>query len=69
MISRVVFSVTYDCPISCTYCVTESGPWNGPALGADFMGSVINEAVELGSLLSVVFTGGEPLLKIGRAHV
>lgn len=75
MISRVVFSVTYDCPISCKYCVTESGPWNGPALGADFMGSVIDEAVELGSLLSVVFTGGEPLLKlhdvlraIGHAH-
>ena len=63
MISRVVFSVTYDCPISCKYCVTESGPWNGPALDAPFMSSVIDQALEMGSLISVVFTGGEPLLK------
>ena len=64
MISRIVFSVTYDCPISCKYCVTESGPWNGPALDASFMGRAIDEALELGSLVSVVFTGGEPLLKL-----
>ena len=75
MISRIVFSVTYDCPISCKYCVTESGPWGGPALDASFMDSVIDEALELGSLVSIVFTGGEPLLKmhdvkqaIGYAH-
>jgi hypothetical protein len=64
MISRVVFSVTYDCPISCKYCVTESGPWNGPALDAPFMSRVIDQALELGSLIVVVFTGGEPLLKL-----
>lgn len=64
MISRVVFSVSYDCPISCKYCVTESGPWNGPALDAPFMSSVIDQALELGSLIVVVFTGGEPLLKL-----
>lgn len=64
MISRVVFSVTYDCPISCKYCVTESGPWHGPALDTSFMRSVIDEALELGHLVSVVFTGGEPLLKL-----
>lgn len=63
MLSRLVFSVTYDCPISCKYCVTESGPWDGPALDAGFMSSVIDEALELGNLVSVVFTGGEPLLK------
>lgn len=64
MISRVVFSVTYDCPVSCKYCVTKSGPWNGPALDAPFMCSTINEALKLGSLNSIVFTGGEPLLKL-----
>jgi len=63
MLSRLVFSVTYDCPITCKYCVTESGPWDGPALDASFMIGVINEARALGNLLSVVFTGGEPLLK------
>jgi organic radical activating enzyme len=62
MLSRLVFSVTYDCPISCNYCVTESGPWGGPALDAGFMRDVIDEARSLGSLRSVVFTGGEPLL-------
>lgn len=63
MLSRIVFSVTYDCPISCKYCVTESGMWHGPALDAGFMKNTIDEAVELGQLISVVFTGGEPLLK------
>jgi hypothetical protein len=63
MLSRLVFSVTYDCPISCNYCVTESGPWHGPALDASFMIRVIDEALELGGLTSVVFTGGEPLLR------
>lgn len=64
MISRLVFSVTYDCPISCKYCVTESGPWQGPFLDASFMSEIIDEALALGGLSSVVFTGGEPLLKI-----
>ena len=64
MISRIVFSVTYDCPISCKYCVTKSGPWQGPALDTSFMSSLIDEALELGHLASVVFTGGEPLLKL-----
>jgi hypothetical protein len=64
MLSRLVFSVTYDCPISCKYCVTESGPWHGPSLDAGFMIRVIDEARELGRLASVVFTGGEALLKL-----
>jgi len=63
MISRIVFSVTYDCPISCRYCVTRSGPWQGPFLDSTFMISVIDQALALGNLSSVVFTGGEPLLK------
>jgi len=67
MLSRLVFSVTYDCPISCKYCVTESRPWRGPALDAAFMNRVIGEAQQLGSLVSIVFTGGEPLLR--RADV
>lgn len=64
MISRIVFSVTYDCPVSCRYCVTESGPWQGASLDASFMIRVIDEALALGRLDSVVFTGGEPLLKV-----
>lgn len=63
MISRIVFSVTYDCPISCKYCVTESGMWHGPFLSSDFMKEVIDEGLELGNLIAIVFTGGEPLLK------
>jgi organic radical activating enzyme len=63
MLSRLVFSVTYDCPVTCKYCVTRSGPHNGPCLSADFMISAIKETAALGLLRGVVFTGGEPLLK------
>lgn len=63
MLSQLVFSVTHDCPISCNYCVTRSGPFGGSYLDGDFMCSVINEMVALGNLRLVVFTGGEPLLK------
>ncbi len=63
MISKIVFSVTYDCPVSCKFCVTESGPWNGPYLSANFMRRIMTEAAELGALKAVVFTGGEALMK------
>ena len=63
MISKIVFSVTYDCPVSCKFCVTESGPWNGPSLSAAFMQRIIDEAAELGALKTVIFTGGEALMK------
>ncbi len=63
MISKIVFSVTYDCPVSCKFCVTESGPQNGPYLSAEFMKQVIRDTLELGALKSVIFTGGEALMK------
>ena len=63
MLSRLVFSVTYDCPVTCKYCVTKSGQHNGPYLSAEFMISAIKETAAFGLLRGVVFTGGEPLLK------
>ncbi len=63
MISQLVFSVTHDCPISCTYCVTRSGPFGRPFLDAPFMCGVIDELTDLGELRLIVFTGGEPLLR------
>lgn len=64
MIHSVVFSVTYDCPVSCKYCVTRSGPDGGPFLDASFMKEVIATLDDLSGLSLVVFTGGEPLLKM-----
>ncbi len=64
MIHSVVFSVTYDCPISCKYCVTRSGPDGGPFLDASFMKEVITTLDDLLGLSLVVFTGGEPFLKL-----
>lgn len=64
MLTRLVFSVTYECPVTCKYCVTESGPGCGPHLQADFMKRAIDEAAKLGQLCSVVFTGGEALVRL-----
>jgi len=63
MLSRLVFSVTYDCPVTCKYCVTKSGRHNGPWLSAEFMISAMEETAAFGLLRGVVFTGGEPLVK------
>lgn len=63
MLSQLVFSVTYDCPVTCKYCVTRSGPHGGSYLDADFMRSAIDDTMNLADLRVVVFTGGEPLLK------
>lgn len=63
MLSQLVFSVTYDCPVACKYCVTESGPHGGPCLDGAFMKEVIAEALRLSNPRVVVFTGGEPLIK------
>ena len=63
MLSRLVFSVTYDCPVTCKYCVTQSGPDNGPWLSAEFMISAMKETAAFGLLRGVVFTGGEPLVR------
>ncbi|MCM0080886.1 radical SAM protein [Geomonas sp. Red32] len=60
---RLQFHVTHDCPVSCRECETKSGPWNGPFLDAPFMIEVIDEAWVLGCLSTIVFAGGEPLLK------
>jgi hypothetical protein len=68
VIKKLVFSVTYDCPISCKYCVTRSGPHGGPSLDADFMKEAIRMLLERGHLYSVIFTGGEPLLKLAEVQ-
>jgi hypothetical protein len=68
MISKLVFSVTYDCPISCKYCVTRSGPHSGPYLDAEFMKEVISDLLDQVRLYSVIFTGGEPLLKLSEVE-
>ncbi|MBM3162385.1 MAG: radical SAM protein [Chlorobi bacterium] len=60
----IVFSVTYDCPVSCKYCVTRSGPFGGPFLDAAFMREVIETLDRYLPLSLAVFTGGEPLLKM-----
>jgi organic radical activating enzyme len=62
MLGRLVFSVTHACPISCKYCVTNSGPGRLPFLDADFMIVVIDEVLALSAVQLIVFTGGEALL-------
>lgn len=64
MIKKLSFSVTHDCPISCKYCVTRSGPKHGPFLDAAFMKEAIDALTQHICLGAVIFTGGEPLLHL-----
>ncbi len=62
MLSSLVFSTTYKCPIECKFCGAESGPNHKTRLSYDDMTSLIDQVGSYGKLQLVVFTGGEPLL-------
>ncbi len=61
MLSNLVFSTTYYCPISCKYCGAESGPNEKDRLTREEMINLIDEVYSYGKLQLVVFTGGEPI--------
>lgn len=62
MYTELVFSTTHQCPISCRYCATASGPRVLGRLSKDFMCNIIEQMKQRGSLFLVVFTGGEAFL-------
>ena len=62
MLSCLVLSTTYRCPIECRYCGAECGPKQTDRLSLDDMIGLIDITHSFGRLELVVFTGGEPLL-------
>jgi hypothetical protein len=60
MIKAVSFLVTYQCNANCDFC--ECGPDAHDRLGSDAIIHYIDEAVALGTVSQVIFTGGEPTL-------
>jgi MoaA/NifB/PqqE/SkfB family radical SAM enzyme len=59
---RVWFYANYHCNLTCTYCLTESGPKvERRELGSERMVALAQEAAELG-FTALGVTGGEPFL-------
>lgn len=65
MLSSLVLSTTYKCPIQCRYCGAECSPENQERLSLHDMLNIIDQVYAFGKLRIVVFTGGEPFL-LGR---
>jgi hypothetical protein len=62
MLSSLVLSTTYKCPVKCRYCGAECSPENNERLSYNDMISFIDQVYTFGKLHLVVFTGGEPFL-------
>lgn len=65
MLSSLVLSTTYRCPIQCRHCGAECSPQARERLTRDEMISFVDQVHAFGRLQLVVFTGGEPFL-LGR---
>jgi hypothetical protein len=62
MLSSLVLSTTYQCPIKCRYCGAECSPENQERLSLSDMIKIVEHVYSFGKLRIVVFTGGEPFL-------
>lgn len=62
MLSSLVFSVSYRCPIQCRYCGVYGGPHRKETMSLDYMCRMIDEVSQYEITRLVVFTGGEPFL-------
>jgi hypothetical protein len=62
MLHSLVLSVTFGCPIKCRFCGVHAGPHRKDRMSLEFMKKIIDDALRLGTLELVVFTGGEPFL-------
>lgn len=62
MLSSLVFSVTYRCPVACRYCGVNAGPHRRERLTLPQIRQLIDEVSDIGLTSVVVFTGGEPTL-------
>ncbi len=62
MISGIHFILSYTCNFECDHCFLFCGPNAGGTFTIDGIRKILDGAVELGTVESVYFEGGEPFL-------
>ena len=62
MLTGLHFLLTYQCNFECDHCFLYSGPRARGTFTLDQLRRVLDQAVELGTITSVFFEGGEPML-------
>lgn len=60
LIKSICFLTTYNCTAKCDFC--ECGPKSRERLELAEMTRIIDEGLELGTVVQIVFSGGEPTL-------
>jgi hypothetical protein len=62
MLKGIHFLLSYSCTYECDHCFVQSGPFVGGTFTIDQVIRILDQAVELGTVKSVYFEGGEPFL-------
>lgn len=62
MLESLHFLLTYNCNLQCRHCFLHCGPRAGGTFTLEQVSAVLDQALELGSIRSVCFEGGEPTL-------
>ena len=62
MLTSIHFLLTYACNFECDHCFLFSGPGAGGTFGVVQLRTALEEAAQVGTIDSVFFEGGEPML-------
>jgi hypothetical protein len=62
MLRSIHFLLTYVCNFECDHCFLFSGPRAGGTFGIEQLRAALRGAADIGSIESVFFEGGEPML-------
>jgi len=56
------FLLTYQCNLECDHCFAWGSPWQVGTMRLKDVRNILNQAVDLGTVNSIYFEGGEPFL-------
>jgi hypothetical protein len=62
MLTSIHFLLTYACNFECDHCFLFSGPGAGGTFGVVQLRAALEETAQIGTIDSVFFEGGEPML-------
>ena len=54
--------LTYQCNLECDHCFVWGSPWQSGTMTLSDVRNILNQALELGTIQSIYFEGGEPFL-------
>lgn len=54
--------LTYQCTFACDHCFVWGSPWQNGVMTQSDLQNILGQAVDLGTITSVCFEGGEPFL-------